>query len=101
MDAVEKKKKKEKLFINLVCIVAPLLVMGLWMILTPAKPVHQEVEKGSVYFMKEIWGIPAGITITAFALVLLALMLVKRNKIPKARPAAMSYHVWLDRKSVV
>lgn len=94
MDSIEKKKKNEKLLINLLCIVAPLLIIGIWMILAPGKPEHQSIERGSVYFLKEVWSLPSGITIAVFAVLLLIFVLIRRNNIPKVHPNTLSYLIY-------
>ena len=83
MDTIEKKKKKENLLINLLCIFTPLLVIGIWMLIAPGSTEHQAVEKGSVYFIKEIWGLPAGITIIILSLVVLVFSVISFKRVSK------------------
>ena len=94
MDALDKKKKKESLLISLLCVVVPLLGIGIWMMIDANKPEHLAVEKGSVYFVKEIWGFPAGLTIIVFGIVLLVLFLIQYRKTAKVKPNTLSYLIY-------
>ncbi|MEI6853541.1 MAG: hypothetical protein WCL06_11885 [Bacteroidota bacterium] len=94
MDPTEKKKKKENLMINLLCIAAPLLVVGIWMLIAPGPPEHQEIEKGSVYFLKEIWGEPAGITLIILSLIVAVLSIMSFRRVSKPKPKTLSYQIF-------
>ncbi len=90
MDATELKKKKENLLISIICFVIPLLGMGIWMLLSPAQPEHQAIEKGSVYFVKSIWGMPAGLTFLVFDVFVLMFAIINYKKAPKPKSALLS-----------
>lgn len=42
--------------------------LGLWMLLDPTGGEHSSIEKGSVYILKEIWSLEAGIIILALVI---------------------------------
>ncbi|MEI6124561.1 MAG: hypothetical protein WCQ95_13130 [Bacteroidota bacterium] len=90
MDELQRKKKKENLTISLICFVAPLLGMGIWMLLSPAQPEHQAIERSSVYFVKSIWGIPTGATLLVFDVFVLLFTLLNYKKAPKAKSPLLS-----------
>jgi hypothetical protein len=85
MDQINQEKKKN-LLINLLCFVLPLAVLGGWMIVVTSKPEHQEIERGSVYFIKSIWGAPAGITLITLGGVILLISILKFSRKGPSKP---------------
>jgi hypothetical protein len=85
------KDKKNSLLINLLCFVTPMLVLGIWMILDTSKQEHQSIEKATVYFVKEIWGSAAGLTLLILGLItlLLSLFQYKRKGPSKPKPVTL------------
>ena len=51
--------------------IAAFLAIGIWMLLDPQQPEHNEVEKTSVYLMKEIWSWQVGTGIALIAVPIL------------------------------
>ena len=50
-----------------------LLFLGSWMLLDPTPPGHQSVERVSTAFVKDIWGVPAGIVFLTLSIPFLVL----------------------------
>lgn len=59
-----------KKWISIISISA-FMALGVWMLLDPSSPEHASIEKGTVYMLKEIWSLPAGIIIVGVSLPLL------------------------------
>ena len=80
------KKRNEILFYD-ICIIIPFIVLGLWMMTSPdGGGEHQEIEKATVHFVKEIWGPPTGLTLLIFGLLWLIPTIIKYKKVDKSTP---------------
>ncbi|MCB0509627.1 MAG: hypothetical protein KDC82_02610 [Bacteroidetes bacterium] len=44
------------------------LCLGVWMLISPAKPKHAYIEKATVSLLKDLWGVPFGLIILAISL---------------------------------
>lgn len=79
-----------------------LAILGVWMIVSPAKPKHASIEKVTVSLIKDLWGLPLGIILLTIALIALAYFI---HKIVNIRAYAWirftnGYYLYFKRRRV-
>ncbi|HEU4719709.1 MAG TPA: hypothetical protein VFU15_17820 [Bacteroidia bacterium] len=87
-------KKSNSLF-SFLTIVLPVLAIGVWMLLSPQGEAHQEIEDAGVYFVKSIWGKPAGLTILVFGIFLAVVLIItsRRGQQGGLSPGRLSFRI--------
>ncbi len=65
------------------------LGLGIWMLIDPASPKHARVEKVTVSLVKDLWGLPCGIILTAIGLFILIRAILGLRKIKKNHQATL------------
>jgi len=84
----EQKQYRDNHERKIITMFAPIaiLIMGIWMLLSPAKPKHSHIEKATVSIMKDIWGPNTGIILCILGGIYLTYTIVQYVKFKKANP---------------